>query len=241
MCKRLNKSKGGEFAISREQKYLIVACIVFLVGVIYIVTLHVHLWRQKNALSRITKTVELHQATSEEENHSPVVSGNDSDTRRVIAPSTKVGDTQQSPGSSTTSPVSDEADSITVDLVQAQMELKAWGAALLKQFPDAPVAPVAKAVSDSFQEMIRLVIIENERLRQKGIPTKARQKQLAQFVEERLVDIVRQTRSDKLAMDLLREHTELKLKLDDYMHENIPPLPAYLFGLEGDRYHSHHH
>lgn len=128
-----------------------------------------------------------------------------------------------------------ETDLITVDLAQAQMELRDWCDALLKQFPDAPVAPVAKALSDTYQEMIRLVIVENER-RQRWVPTKVRQKQLSRFAEKVAIDIAKQTRVTELGMQLLREHRELSVEMSDYLHENLPPFPAYLLGLEGNQY-----
>lgn len=230
--------------MSREQKYLIAACVVFLASIIYSVISHVHLWREKNTLLHTIEAVKSQSAKSDRKNDSPQMSsGVDSgDTHRTIPPRENVQETHQSSSPSTTPLASEgETDLITVDLAQAQMELRDWCDVFLKQFPDAPVAPVAKAVSDTYQEMIHLIIVENERLRQRGVPTKVRQKQLHQFAEKTVQDVAKQNRSEELGMKLLRDHTKWSVKLNDYLHKNLPPFPAYLFGLEGNRYHPDHH
>ena len=230
--------------MSREQKYLIVASVVFLVSVIYSVISHVHLWREKNTLLHTIEAIKSQSAKSERKNDSPQTSsGEDSgNTHRTIPPPANVQETHQSSSPSSTPLASEgETDLITVDLAQAQMELRDWCDVFLKQFPDGPVALVAKAVSDTYQEMMHLIIVENERLQQKGVPTKARQKQLHQFAEKTVRDVAKQNRSEELGMELLREHTEWSVKINDYLHKNLPPFPAYLLGLEGDRYHPDHH
>lgn len=130
----------------------------------------------------------------------------------------------------TDSPALDgEADRVTADLEQTRLELKAWGDDFLNQFPDIPAV---EASVGGFQELVRRVTARNQQLMEEGVPIEARIKQLAKFAEKTSGDIVKRRRTNELHFQLLREDTELKLKIDRYLHHKVfLPLPPYLLGL----------
>ncbi len=120
-------------------------------------------------------------------------------------------------------------DQLTVDLEQKRAQLEKWGNGFIHEFPDVPSV---KATVDAYQELLSRVIDRNERLRQEGVSMKKRIKQLTQFAKEIVGPITERTRSDELHLELMRENTDLKMKIDRYMHADwMFPLPIYLLGL----------
>lgn len=121
-------------------------------------------------------------------------------------------------------------DQLAVDLEQKRVQLEEWGNGFLHEFPDVPAV---KATVDAYQELLSRVIDRNERLRQEGISMKKRIKQLTQFAKETVGPITERTRSDEFHLELMRENTDLKMKIDRYMHADwMFPLPIYLLGLD---------
>lgn len=128
---------------------------------------------------------------------------------------------------------SDQADQITADLEQTRLQLKAWGDDYLKQFPDVPAVEASVEV---FQELLSQVTARNQQLKEEGVPIEVRIKRLADFAEEISGDIVKRKRINELHFQLLREDTELKLKIDRYLHHKVfLPLPPYLLGLNEEQ------
>lgn len=120
-------------------------------------------------------------------------------------------------------------DQLTVDLEQKSVQLEEWGNGFLHQFPDVPAV---KATVDGYQELLSRVIDRNERLRREGVSMKKRIKQLTQFAKEISEPIAERARSNELHLELMRENTDLKMKIDRYMHADwMFPLPIYLLGL----------
>lgn len=120
-------------------------------------------------------------------------------------------------------------DQLTVDLEQKRVQLEEWGNGFLHEFPDVPAV---KATVDAYQELLSRVIDRNERLRQEGVSMKKRTKQLTQFAKEISEPIAERTRSTELHLELMRDNTDLKMKIDRYMHADwMLPLPIYLLGL----------
>ena len=143
------------------------------------------------------------------------------------------------------SPVlSGEVDRVTADLEEARLDLKAWGDDVLNQFPDVPAV---EATVEGIQEVLSRVTARNQQLKEEGVPIEARIKQLANFAEKTSADIVKRRRTKKLHFQLLRENTELKLKIDRYMDskEGVLLIPHYLLGLSEEEVHAlqhgHHH
>ena len=122
-----------------------------------------------------------------------------------------------------------EPDQLTVDLEQTRVRLKDWSDDFLSQFPDVPTV---KATVQNYQEILSEVTARNEELRQEGMSTKKRIKQLTQFAKEISGPIAERTRSSELHLELMRENSVLKEKIDRYMHTNVMlPVPLYLLGL----------
>ncbi|MDE0184931.1 MAG: hypothetical protein OXP71_05680 [Candidatus Poribacteria bacterium] len=146
--------------------------------------------------------------------------------------------------SADSSVLSGEADRVTADLEQTRRHLKAWGDDYLKQFPDVPAV---EATVKGLQELLVRVADRNQQLKQEGVPMDARMRELAKFAEKTSDDIVTRRRTKELHIQLLRENTELKLKIDRYMHSNQYFLlfPPYLLGLSEEELHAlqheHHH
>ena len=121
-----------------------------------------------------------------------------------------------------------EPDQLTTDLEQTRVRLKNWSDDFLNQFPDVPAA---KAMVEIYQEILSEVTARNEQLRQEGVSMKKRIKQLTQFAKEISGPIAKRTRSTELQLELMRENSALKKKIDRYTHTNvILPLPLYLLG-----------
>ena len=93
-----------------------------------------------------------------------------------------------------------EPDQLTADLEQTRVRLKNWSDDFLNQFSDVPAA---QAMVEVYQEILSGVIARNEELRQEGMSTKKRIKQLTQFAREISGPIAERTRS-----------TELQLRVD---------------------------
>ena len=122
-----------------------------------------------------------------------------------------------------------QPDKLTVDLEQKRVQLQEWGNGFLNEFPDVQAV---KATVESYREILSQVIDRNEQLRQKGMSAKGRIKQLTQFAKEISEPIAERTRSAELHLELMHENSELKGKIDRYMHADwILPLPIYLLGL----------
>ena len=120
-------------------------------------------------------------------------------------------------------------DKLTADLEQKRVELEAWSNDLLKQFPDVPAV---QATVEGYREILNRVIARNKRLRQEGLSMKKRVKKLTQFGREISPSIAQRTRSAELHLELMCENSELKEKIDRYMHKYVMlPVPIYLFGL----------
>ena len=120
-------------------------------------------------------------------------------------------------------------DQLTVDLEQKKAQLEKWNNDFLNEFPDVPAV---KATVESYQEILSRVIARNERLRREGVSMKKRVKQLTQFGKEITPSIVQRTRSTELHLELMREDSDLKQKIDRYMHADwMLPLPISLLGL----------
>ena len=120
-------------------------------------------------------------------------------------------------------------DQLTVDLEQKSVQLEEWGNGFHHQFPDVPAV---KATVDAYQELLSRVIDRNERLRREGVSMKKRIKQLTRFAKEISEPIAERARSNELHLELMRENTDLKMKIDRYMHADwMFPLPIYLLGL----------
>ena len=121
-----------------------------------------------------------------------------------------------------------EPDQLTADLEQTRVRLKNWSDDFLNQFPDVPAA---QAMVEVYQEILSGVIARNEELRQEGMSTKKRIKQLTQFAREISGPIAERTHSTELQLKLIRENSALKERIDRYTHTNvILPLPIYLLG-----------
>ena len=129
--------------------------------------------------------------------------------------------------------LNDGPDQLTVDLEETRIRLKDWGEDFLSKFPDVPAV---KATVENYREILREVTARNEVLRQKGLSTRRRIKQLTQFAEEISGPIAERTRVSALHLELMRENKVLKEKIDRYMHTNLMlPVPLYLLGLnKGD-------
>ena len=126
-----------------------------------------------------------------------------------------------------------KVDRVTADLEKTRVRLNEWCDNLLNQFPDVPAV---KATVEGFQELLRRVTARNQQLKEKGVPMEARIKQLANFAEKTSGDIVKRRRTNELHLQLLRENTELKLKIDRYLHHRtFLPLPPYLLGLNEEQ------
>jgi len=124
--------------------------------------------------------------------------------------------------------LNDGPDQLTVDLEQQRVQLEKWSDDFLNQFPDVPAA---KAMVEVYQEILSEVIARNEKLRQEGMSTRRRIKHLTQFAKEISGPIAERTRSTELQLELMRENSALKEKIDRYTHRNvILPLPLYLLG-----------
>ena len=135
--------------------------------------------------------------------------------------------------SADSSVLSGEADRVSADLEQTRLQLKAWGDDFLKQFPD--VLAVETTV-EGFQELLRRVTDRNQQLKKEGVPIEARIKQLTRFAAEISRDITERNRTHEIHFQLLRENTELKLKIDRYVnHKVFLPLPPYLLGLNEEQ------
>ena len=127
-------------------------------------------------------------------------------------------------------------DKVTADLEQMQVELKDWSDNLLNQFPNVPAL---EATVEAYQETLNQVIARNEQLKQAGVPIRERIKRLTQFGEERGNSIATEKRVAELHLELLHEKTELKVEIDQYMHQHVMlPLPYYLLGLSEEQYQS---
>jgi flagellar basal body-associated protein FliL len=127
------------------------------------------------------------------------------------------------------SELNDGPDQLTVDLEQTRIRLKDWSKDFLNQFPDVPAV---KATVENHREILREVTARNEELRQKGLSTRRRIKQLTQLAEEISGPIAERTRFSALHLELMRENKALKEKIDRYMHTNLMlPVPLYLLGL----------
>ena len=123
-----------------------------------------------------------------------------------------------------------EPDQLTADLEQKRVELEAWSNEFLNEFPDVPAV---QATVESYREILSQVIVRNERLRQDGVSMKKRVKQLTQFGKEISSSIAEQTRSAELHMELMRDNSDLKQKIDRYVHADwMLPVPIYLLGLD---------
>ena len=119
-------------------------------------------------------------------------------------------------------------DQLTADLEQKREKLEEWANDFLNEFPDVLAV---KATVESYQEILSRVIARNERLRREGVSMKKRVKQLTQFGKEITLSIAQRTRSTELHLELMRENSDLKQKIDRYTHTNvILPLPLYLLG-----------
>ena len=122
-----------------------------------------------------------------------------------------------------------QPDRLTADLEQKRGQLEEWGNDFLNQFPDVPAV---KATVEGYQEILSEVTARNEQLRQEGVPTRRRIKHLTQFAEEISGSIAEQTRSTELHLELMHKNSELKKKIDRYVHADwMLPLPIYLLGL----------
>ncbi|MCE2395261.1 hypothetical protein J4G02_11800 [Candidatus Poribacteria bacterium] len=122
-----------------------------------------------------------------------------------------------------------QPDRLTVDLEQKRVQLEKWGNDFLEAFPNVPAV---KATLQSYQEILSQVIDRNEQLRQKGMSARGRIKQLTQFAKEISGPIAERTRSTELHLELMHENSELKEKIDRYVHADwMLPLPIYLLGL----------
>ena len=125
--------------------------------------------------------------------------------------------------------LNDGPDQLTVDLEQTRIRLKDWSEDFLDQFPDVPAV---RATVESYREILREVTSRNEELRQKGLSTRRRIKQLTQFAEKISGPIAERARVSALHLELMRENKALKEKIDRYMHTNLMlPVPLYLLGL----------
>ena len=125
--------------------------------------------------------------------------------------------------------LNDGPDQLTVDLEQTRIRLKDWSEDFLNQFPDVPAV---RATVENYREILREVTSRNEELRQKGLSTRRRIKQLTQFAEKISGPIAERTRISALHLELMRENKALKEKIDRYMHTNLMlPVPLYLLGL----------
>ena len=122
-----------------------------------------------------------------------------------------------------------QPDKLTADLEQKRGQLQEWGNGFLNEFPDVQAV---KATVESYQEILSQVIDRNEQLWQKGMSARGRIKQLTQFAKEISDPIAERTRSTELHLELMHENSELKEKIDRYMHADwMLPLPIYLLGL----------
>ena len=121
-------------------------------------------------------------------------------------------------------------DQLAVDLEQTRIQLKAWSEDFLNQFPDVPAV---RATVENYREILREVTSRNEELKQKGLSTRRRIKQLTQYAKEISGPIAERTRISVLHLELMRENKALKEKIDRYMHTNLMlPVPLYLLGLK---------
>ena len=122
-----------------------------------------------------------------------------------------------------------QPDRLTVDLKQKRVELEKWSNNFLEEFPDVPAV---KATIRTYQEILSQVIDRNEQLRQKGMSVRGRIKHLTQFAKEISEPIAEHTHSTQLHLELMHENSELKEKIDRYVHADwMLPLPIYLLGL----------
>ena len=125
--------------------------------------------------------------------------------------------------------VDSKSDRLTAELEQKRDELEEWGNDFLNEFPDVPAV---KATVESYREILSRVIARNERLRQEGVSMKKRVKQLTQFGKEITPSIAQRMRSTELHLELMRKNSDLKQKIDRYMHADwMLPLPISLLGL----------
>ncbi len=121
-------------------------------------------------------------------------------------------------------------DKLTVDLEQKKVQLQEWGNGFLNEFPDVQAV---KATVESYHEILSRVADRNERLRQEGVSRKKREKELTQFAKEIWGPIAEHTRSTELHLELMHKDTDLKMKIDHYMHADwMFPIPIYLLGLD---------
>lgn len=122
-----------------------------------------------------------------------------------------------------------QEDQLEADLAQKKGQLEEWSEDFLNEFPDVPAV---KATVESYQEILTQVIERNEKLRQEGASRKKRIKQLTQYAKEISEPIAASTRSTELHLELMHKDTDLKMKIDRYMHADwMFPLPIYLLGL----------
>ena len=122
-----------------------------------------------------------------------------------------------------------QENQLEADLAQKKVQLEEWSDDFLNEFPDVPAV---KATVESYQEILTQVIERNERLRQEGVSRKKRIKQLTRFAKEISEPIAERTRSTELHLELMHENSELKEKIDHYVHADwMLPLPIYLLGL----------
>ena len=90
-----------------------------------------------------------------------------------------------------------------------------------------------EATVESYHEILSRVADRNERLRQEGVSRKKREKELTQFAKEIWGPIAERTRSTELHLELMHKDTDLKMKIDRYMHADwMFPIPIYLLGLD---------
>lgn len=121
-----------------------------------------------------------------------------------------------------------QENQLETDLAQKKVQLEEWSDNFLNEFPDVPAV---KATVESYQEILTQVIERNEKLRQEGMSRKKRIKQLTQFAEE-ISETVAE-RSTALHVELMHKNTDLKMKIDRYVHADwMLPLPIYLLGLD---------
>lgn len=122
-----------------------------------------------------------------------------------------------------------QEERLEADLAQKKVQLEEWSDDFLNEFPDVPAV---KATVESYQEILSQVIERNEKLRQEGVSKKNRVKQLTQFAKEISEPIAERTRSTEFHLELMHKNTDLKMKIDRYMHTDwMLPLPIYLLGL----------
>ncbi len=122
-----------------------------------------------------------------------------------------------------------QEDQLEADLAQKKVQLEEWSEDFLNEFPDVPAV---KATVESYQEILTQVIERNEKLRQEGVSRKKRIKQLTRYAKEISEPIAERTRSTELHLELMHKNTDLKMKIDRYMHADwMLPLPIYLLGL----------